>query len=124
MKNILNINQDTSVRRQLFFGSIFYLLLLAKPVMAESKILNNPLGEDSTITSLLMSIVDILLVFAIPIILLFIVYAGFLFVTAQGDQSQITKARSALTWSVIGGVIVLGANLLIEVIENTVEAIK
>ena len=82
----------------------------------------NPLGQDSLV-EFLMGILDVLLTFAIPIIVLFIMYAGFLYVTAQGDESKIKTAHAALTWSVVGGVIVLAANIIIEVIQNTVDAI-
>ncbi len=75
------------------------------------------------ITEFLFKIIDILLVFAIPIIVLFIMYAGYLFVTARGDEGQISTAKSALTWAVIGGVIVLGAKLIFEIIKGTVAAL-
>ena len=79
----------------------------------------NPLNATS-ITGFLVSVLDVLLVFAVPIIIFFIIYAGFLFVTAQGNASKVETARSALTWAVVGGVIVLGAKILVSVIQNTV----
>jgi hypothetical protein len=82
----------------------------------------NPLASDSLVDFLL-NILDVLLTFAIPIIVLFIMYAGFLYVTARGEESQISKAHAALTWSVIGGVIILGAKLIIAVIQGTVNSL-
>lgn len=84
--------------------------------------LGNPLASN-TIEGFLLQIIDILLIFALPIIVFFIMYAGFLYVTARGDVEQIKKARTALTWSVVGGVIVLGAKVLIEVIKGTINAL-
>lgn len=84
--------------------------------------LTNPLNSTSII-DFLDAILDIILIFALPIIVFFIIYAGFLFVTARGNEQQITTARRALTWAVVGGVIVLGANALVEVIQGTVNAI-
>jgi|SRR3989344_1453488 len=81
--------------------------------------LKNPLKVNS-IAEFLKLILDIVTLFALPIIIFFIIYAGFLFVTAQGKPDQITKARNALLWSVVGGVIILGANLLLTVIQGTV----
>jgi hypothetical protein len=80
----------------------------------------NPLNNINSVQDLLLAIVDILLVFAIPIVVFFIIYAGFKFVTAQGDTGKIAEARSAFTWAVVGGVIVLGAKLLAHVIQQTV----
>ncbi len=85
--------------------------------------LSNPLKAES-ITGFLIQIIEIILVFALPVIVFFIIYGGFLFVTAQGDTTKVQAARSTLTWAVVGGVIVLGAQLIVEVIGNTVAAIK
>jgi hypothetical protein len=82
----------------------------------------NPL-KSTTITGFLVSIIDVLLIFALPVIVFFIIYSGYLFVTAAGDTSQIEKARTSLTWSIIGGVIVLGAQLIVTVIQGTVTAL-
>ncbi len=83
----------------------------------------NPI-QPSSLTEFLLMIVDIILIIAIPIIILFIIYAGFLFVTAQGNESKLETAKSALLWSVIGGVVVLGARVLLEIIEGTVDAFR
>jgi hypothetical protein len=80
--------------------------------------------EFDSISGFLLAILDILLIFALPIIIFFIIYAGFLFVTARGDTTKIATARSALTWAVIGGVIVLGATLLVDVIQGTVDELR
>lgn len=82
----------------------------------------NPLQVE-TITEFLVAIIDILLIFALPVVIFFIIYSGYLFVTAGGDSGQIEKARGSLTWAIIGGVIILGAKLIITVVQNTVSAI-
>lgn len=83
--------------------------------------LSNPLQSQS-IEEFILKIIDVLLVFATPIIMLYIMYAGYLFVTARGDSGQISTARSALLWAVVGGVIVLGARVIIAVIQGTIKA--
>lgn len=82
----------------------------------------NPLKATS-ITQFLLALIDIILIFAMPIIVFFIIYAGFLFVTARGNEGQIEKARTALTWAVIGGVIVVGAKSIVDIVQNTVKSI-
>ncbi len=84
--------------------------------------LMNPLKATDLI-SFLNNIIDVLLIFALPIIVFFIMYGGFKLVTAQGNSEQISEGRSAITWAVIGGVIVLGAKTIMTVIEGTVNAI-
>lgn len=83
----------------------------------------NPLKADN-ITELFEAIIDILLVFAIPLIVFFIIYAGFMYVTARGNESTISKAHMALLYALIGGVLILGAKVLIEVIGGTVDALR
>jgi hypothetical protein len=83
----------------------------------------NPL-KDSSIEGFLLSIIDILLKFAVPVIVFFIMYGGFKLVTARGDAHQIESGRTAITAAVIGGVIVLGAQLIISVIKGTITQIQ
>jgi hypothetical protein len=85
--------------------------------------ITNPLKVTS-IEGFLVAVIEILLVFAIPIIVLYIMYAGFLFVTAGGESSQHEKARNALFFALIGGVIILGAFLIIDIIKGTVDGLK
>ncbi len=83
----------------------------------------NPL-QASTIQEFLLQIIEILIIFATPVIIAFIMYAGFLFVTARGNESQISDAKHALTWAVVGGVVLLAAQMIITVIQNTVTALR
>ncbi len=82
----------------------------------------NPL-KSATIGEFLIKIIDVLLTFAVPIIIFFIMYGGFKLVTARGDTGQIEDGRRAITWAVVGGVIILGAKLIINVIQGTVSAL-
>lgn len=85
--------------------------------------LTNPL-KAKNIIQFLVQILDILLTFAIPIVVLFIIYGGFKLVVAQGNPSEIEKGRSAILWAIIGGVIVLSAKLIINIIQSTVTALQ
>jgi len=53
--------------------------------------------EKMSIAALLKMILGAILDLAIPIIVLAIVYVGFLFVKAQGNDGELTKAKEALT---------------------------
>lgn len=82
----------------------------------------NPL-KSRTIEQFLLAIIDIVLIFLLPLIIFFIIYGGFLLTTARGDTGQIEKGRNTLTWAVIGGVIVLGARTIIDIIQGTVDTL-
>lgn len=87
-----------------------------------SQILVNPFeGKVNDIPDLLFKIIDVLLVFAIPLIVLYIMYAGYLFVTAAGNTEQISTAKNALLWAVVGGVVILGARLIFNIIKETIK---
>ncbi len=85
--------------------------------------LQNPLKATS-IQQFFLMIIDIMLVFAVPIIVFFLILAGFKYVTARGNTEQIKQATTALTWALVGGVLILGAKILLEVIQNTVDALR
>ncbi len=84
--------------------------------------LNNPL-EAETLTELLTSLLNILVQIGVVILTMMLVYCGFLFVTAQGNPEALSKAKSALIWTVIGGFLVLGAEVIAEAVESTVKAL-
>ena len=86
--------------------------------------LTNPLKDSiSSIPALFKEILAVVMIFAVPIIVFFIIYAGFLYVTAGGNPDTIKKATAAITYAVIGGLLILGAQVLIIVIEGTVSAV-
>jgi len=87
----------------------------------ESVTLANPLNVTS-IEGLLVAILNIIVVLMIPIIVFFIIMAGFKYVTARGNATQIQEATMALTYAIIGGVLVLGASAIAALIKSTVEA--
>jgi Type IV secretion system pilin len=83
----------------------------------------NPIKVDS-IQELLQTILEIVIILATPIVVLFIIYAGFKYVTARGNASQIQEATQALTYAVIGGVLIIGAVAIAEIIKNLVTSFQ
>jgi Type IV secretion system pilin len=107
--------------------TVFYSYLVPALVSAQtgpasrSVVLRNPLRVDS-ITDLLEALLSIVLVLATPVIIFFIIYAGFLYVTAQGNAEQVKQATRALTYAIIGGVIIIGAMAIATIVKNLVGA--
>lgn len=87
-----------------------------------SEPLRNPLSRISTIPDLLSAILTVVIVIAIPIIILFIMLAGFKYVTANGNTGQVKEASTALLYAVIGGVMIIGATAIAQIIKNLVNA--
>lgn len=75
-----------------------------------------------SIEGLLSAILSIFIVIATPIIVLYIIYAGFLYVTARGNAEQIKTATTALTYAIIGGVIIIGSVAISVIFKNIVDS--
>ncbi len=72
------------------------------------------------ITTILSSIV---MPIASVAVVVWIVWAGFQFVLAQGNEKKITDAKQNLLWSLVGAGILLGAAAISAVVETTVKAL-
>lgn len=83
----------------------------------------NPLGTTNLMT-LLQRILDFVIEIGSIIVILMLVYVGFLFVTARGEPAKITAARQALLWTIVGALILLGAKAIALGIEATVQALS
>ena len=59
-----------------------------------------------------------------PIAVLFVVYSGFLFVFAQGNSSELEKAKKNFMWTVIGVALFLGAWALAMMIRGTIDQLR
>lgn len=107
-----------------FYYYILVYLFVLLPMMASATItveLANPL-RISSIQDLLVAILNIIMILMIPVIVFYIIYAGFMYVTARGNAEQIKTATRALTYAIIGGVLVIGAFAIAEIIRATVSS--
>jgi hypothetical protein len=85
-------------------------------------VLVNPLRAGS-IPDLLRIVLKGLVQIGSIILVLALVWVGFLFVVAQGNEEKIRDARGALMWTVIGGLVLLGAQGIATLIQATVNAL-
>lgn len=88
--------------------------------------LQNPLSGSgiTSVEGLLTAILNVLLVIAVPLIVFFIIFAGFNYVTAQGNPEKVKAATRSLTYAIIGGVLILGATALSVIIGGVVDSFK
>jgi len=78
----------------------------------------NPIKKQSII-EIVNAVLDFVTQLGAVVAVLFLVYSGFLFVLARGDPNMLSKAKSTFMWTIVGAMIVLGAFVLSEIIENT-----
>jgi len=86
----------------------------------------NPLksGTDSLQDFIMTVIRDVVIPIGGVVAVFFIVYSGFLFVTARGSEDKLKTAKRALLYSVIGTAILLGAWVIAEVIASTINQLR
>lgn len=84
--------------------------------------LQNYLSSNS-LTGFLGDILDLVVNIGSVVVVLMVVYVGFLFATAGGKEEQIRRAREALFWTVIGALLLLGAKAIALGIQATVQAL-
>jgi hypothetical protein len=84
--------------------------------------LKNPLKFNS-LPELLNAVLDAVIELGAILLVFMLVWVGFLFVTAQGNPEKVSTARSALLWTLIGGLILLGAKAISLVVQSTVTSI-
>lgn len=111
----------------LFLLLPFFTVVSAQqiPLQGTTPKLQNPLGDgNNNLTSFANSIVDAVVTVGLPIAALMIVYSGFLFVAARGNESKLKDAKNAFLYAVIGIAIILGAKVLSEVIKGTIDVLR
>jgi len=123
---VLNNFESTKVLRYLLASLFLFMSAAAHIAFAQTPVpqpvkLENPI-KIGTIKELLEAILSIVIVLATPVIVFFIIYAGFLYVTARGNPEQIKQASQALTYAVIGGVIILGSLAIATIVGNLVSS--
>ncbi|NOY35355.1 MAG: hypothetical protein GXP44_00250 [bacterium] len=85
--------------------------------------LKNPLKVDS-VAALMKAIADIIFQIGFVVAAIFIILSGFKFVTARGKPEELAKARSMFMWTILGTAILLGAVIIADVIQTTVQGLK
>jgi len=78
----------------------------------------------SDLNSFLRAILEGVIDIGTIVLIMMLVYVGFLFVAARGNSEKLQGAKSALVWTVIGGLILLGATSIQLVIQGTVDALR
>ncbi len=111
----------TYLRRILAYSvpAIVLSLLAVDVALAQ---LENPLrgGGVGSLSDFVSKALKVMVMVALPIISLFIVYSGFLFVFAQGNQEQLSKAKTNFVYVVIGSILILGAWVFASLIGGTI----
>ena len=106
----------------LTFIFIFPVLSFADSDQPISAKIVNPIQAE-TINELIKTILEGVIKIGIPVIVLAVIYSGFLFVSAQGNPEAIKKAKDALLYTLIGATVLLGSWAIAQLRSDTVLAL-
>ncbi|MEK7118691.1 MAG: hypothetical protein AAB869_03710 [Patescibacteria group bacterium] len=100
----------------IFCGTVIF----APRVAFAATLLSNPTpGAGATLQDFVYILIDIVQWVAIPMLVLAIIYAGFILVSAGGDPAQITKGKLWVLSTLVGAAIILGARVIADVVFGT-----
>lgn len=94
------------------------LTLFPLVTLAQNQTLKNPANVQdfqTFIANFLKAVVEI----SLPILTLFIVYSGFMFVTARGNEKKLEDAKHNFLYVILGSILILGAWVLATLIAAT-----
>ena len=97
--------------------------LLCYPALlfAQTKLVNPAPGAGYTLQDFIYLLLTILQFVAAPVLVVCIIYAGFLMVTAGGDEAQVTKSKTWIFWTLVGAAIIISAKVIAAFISGTVD---
>jgi hypothetical protein len=99
----------------------------AAPAPATNQPLNihlqNPLSGVSTIPEAINKILSVVIRIALPIIIVFFIWSGLMFVFARGNPTKVTTAKDMFLYTIIGTLLILGAWTITNALVGTVNTI-
>ena len=113
------------MKRLILASPLIASLILSLPyIVWAAETLTNPLGAGTDLEQLLADILSFVVKIGSVVVVLMLVYVGYLFVTGANNETRRTEARKALLWTVVGALILLGAEAIALAIQETVNAIS
>ncbi len=109
----------------LLFSVAMPLVLVNANVAIDAKI-ENPLGTNGpkTLPDFIAKAITIVMYVGVPLLIIAVIYAGFLYVKAQGNAGELEVAHRTLLYTIIGGFLLLGAFVIAKAIGDTVNDIR
>ena len=83
----------------------------------------NPLGAQTSLCALITKIINLVAELGAIVAVLFLLFAGFQFIRAQGNPAKIEEAKRTFFYTLIGIAILLGAYVITQIIWGTINAI-
>lgn len=129
----MNFNSSRYLWQKSFFSIIFVIFVSCIPVLTLAQAepgkpidpsvtntkLINPIGTDD-LNGFIKHILEGAIKIGIPIVAIAIIYSGFLYVTAMGNEEKLKMAHKAILYTLIGAVLLIGSWAIAQLISDTV----
>lgn len=97
------------------------LITAFAPLSVFATTLDNPVpGAGTTLEEFILLLLEIIQLVLFPVLVVCIIYAGFLMITAGGDEAQITKSKTWIMWTIVGAAIIISAKVIALFISGTI----
>lgn len=112
------------------FGFASHSALAADPIKLKNPLSictdesGNELEGFDCVLNIVKSVLKLIFRIGIPVIVVAIIYTGYLFIAAQGNPKKLEDAKQTLLWVLVGSAIILGAGLIAEAISGTLKSIE
>jgi len=97
--------------------SIIYAIMSPGMAYAVSYVFTNPIKADS-FDKVVLGFAKLLAQVGLPIAAIFIIWSGFLFITARGDDKKLTEAKNTFYWTILGTAVIVGAYAIATAVVN------
>ena len=92
----------------IIFATLALLALLFTPALTLSAVSSLPnFANVSSVSDLFTSIVNAVMKLALMFAVVMIIWSGFMFITAQGEEAKIKKARQNLIYTLVGVIVII-----------------
>jgi hypothetical protein len=127
MKNYLTVNHkinNMNTRLRKLVPIIFILIIFFVPLLSHADVsIKNPLeGLDpnkdgvTDISDIIVGVINIVLGIAGASAVLALVYGGFTYISALGDQQKIQSAKTIITYAIVGVIICLASFAIVNIL--------
>lgn len=94
---------------------------LGTPALLNAAAIESPI-KAKEFKDIIVAIADWAAAIAIPLTTLMVIWAGYLYLLSGGSEESIKKAKNAITWAVVGLIVVLISKSLSVLIQNVLGA--
>jgi uncharacterized phage-associated protein len=117
---IKNFLKNVGIRKYYYMVivTLLYPSISSAQSASNKPLFKNPIEAES-FEALIKDLFDAIIQIGYVFVVMALLFAGFKFVVAQGNPEELSKAKKIFLYTVIGAVILLGAQAISEVVCNT-----